>query len=268
MIETEQFEEVLQIRMGREFDGKIRFCTTAYLVDDLLVDTGCAHTAMELAEFLEGRAIHMAINTHYHEDHIGANHILLERGIMICASRESIPRICEAPEMYEIRELAWGTPVPTEVSPVSSRIDTAEYSFEVVETPGHCRGHVALVERVKGWCFSGDLLVVAEPTVFRPVEEDLGQTLRSMQNIVDLESQRLVLFTASGSIIEDGRAALRACIDYYRYLAMRTKEMGRRGFSVRDIVERLFGGESRVAEVTHGDMSSEHLVRALLASDL
>lgn len=54
MIEVDRFEEVIRIKMSIEADGKPVYWTTAYLVDGLLVDTGCAHTAEELVDFLEG----------------------------------------------------------------------------------------------------------------------------------------------------------------------------------------------------------------------
>ena len=38
-----------------------------------MVDTGCAHTHKELLKALEGRPVERIVNTHTHEDHIGAN---------------------------------------------------------------------------------------------------------------------------------------------------------------------------------------------------
>jgi len=94
MLEIEQIEEVTRIRMGREVGGRVLYWVAAYLVDGLLIDTGCRHTAEELAGFLEGKDLKMVVNTHHHEDHVGANHILKERfGVRIFASAESAPTV-------------------------------------------------------------------------------------------------------------------------------------------------------------------------------
>ena len=41
MIESQDYAGVTQIRMSREFDGKPVYWVAAYLVDGLLIDTGC-----------------------------------------------------------------------------------------------------------------------------------------------------------------------------------------------------------------------------------
>jgi len=57
VIETAEFEQVTQIRMSRELDGKPVYWVAAHLVDGLLIDTGCSHTSQELASFLEGKGL-------------------------------------------------------------------------------------------------------------------------------------------------------------------------------------------------------------------
>lgn len=79
MIEITRFEDIIQIRMKSEVDGAAQYWVSAYLVDGLLIDTGCIHTAEELGRFLESRRIHLVMNTHHHEDHVGANHLIQKR---------------------------------------------------------------------------------------------------------------------------------------------------------------------------------------------
>ena len=73
MIKVDRFGDVTQVKMGREYQGRVLYWTAAYLVEGLLIDTGCPHTAEELTGFLEGRRPDLAVNTHHHEDHVGAN---------------------------------------------------------------------------------------------------------------------------------------------------------------------------------------------------
>lgn len=266
MIEINQFEEIIQIRMSRELGGKPRYWVAAYLVDGLLIDTGCKHTADELLKFLEDQSVKLVVNTHYHEDHIGANHLLKQNSdIEIFAHRESVPLINHVPKLYPYQEMVWGYPEPTEVDCLSDKLKTDRLHFEVVETPGHCSGHIALVEPEKGWCFSGDLFVSERPPVVRP-EENITEIIRSMKKLIDLKTDRLILFTSIGNVVQDGRRALQSCIDYFRDLSQRAKQLDKKGLSIEAIRDRLFERESHLARLTDGQFSSENLVRAVLQS--
>ena len=102
MIETASFEEVTQIRMSREIGGKPVYWVAAYLVDGLLIDTGCSFTAAELAAFLDGRPFRQVVNTHFHEDHIGGNRLLQEKfGVEILAPADSVPLIAREAKALE-----------------------------------------------------------------------------------------------------------------------------------------------------------------------
>jgi len=264
MIETAQFEGVTQIRMSRELDGKPVYWVAAHLVDGLLIDTGCSHTSLELSAFLNGKGLKQAVNTHYHEDHTGGNHDIMARyGVDIFAHPESIPFIAEKIELYPYQEIAWGYPVPTEVKHIPDEVETDSFTFRAVETPGHCRGHICLVEPSRGWCFTGDLFARENPKFIRP-EENIGQIIQSMRKVMQLPTDRLVLFTAVGKIVEDGRKALGQCIDYLVKLATKAQSLHRSGSDIEKIMEQEFGGEHPFAELTSGQFSTCNLVRSLL----
>ncbi|MBE0481701.1 MAG: MBL fold metallo-hydrolase [Dehalococcoidia bacterium] len=271
MIEISRFEDVKQYRMGRVLDdaeawgfsGKVLYWVASYLVDGLLVDTGCPHTAHELAAALEAEEVAIAVNTHFHEDHVGANRLLMDRGVRIFASRQSIPLIEQRPVLEPYQELVWGYPEPTTVEPLPAVVETERCRFEVIDTPGHAHGHMALVELSRGWCFSGDLLTSREPKVLR-ADEDIYEIMRSMRKLIDLDTERLVLFTALGNIIEDGREALRSCIAYLEDLSGQAGLLAGEGLSAPEIMHRVFGRDSVLSGLTRGSISSIHLIHALL----
>jgi glyoxylase-like metal-dependent hydrolase (beta-lactamase superfamily II) len=250
--------------MGREYQGRVLYWTAAYLVDGLLIDTGCSHSSEELTRFLEGQHPDLAVNTHHHEDHVGANHQLQQRfKTPIMASRESAPLIAQSPKLLPYQELVWGYPVPTVVDILPDHLETDNYRFNVIETPGHCPGHVAFVEMTRGWCFTGDLFISRQPKAMRP-EEDIHEIARSIRKLVELRTEKLILFTGLGNAVEDGREALRSCIDYIHGLSERARELERQGLSTSAMVNQLFGRESILAGLTDGHISSENVVRALL----
>ena len=264
MIEIDQFEEVTQIRMSRVIDGVPIYWVSAYLVDGLLIDTGCSYTAEELASYLKDKKLDMVVNTHFHEDHIGCNYLIKDRfNVDIYAHPESIPLIGKKAFLYPYQETVWGYPVPTEVKPIPEVIRTEHFTCEVVETPGHSVGHVALLERGKGWCFSGDIFSRETLKFIRP-EEDMGETIQSMKRLLDFKTERLVLFTSVGKIIEDGRVALEGCIDYLENLSAKVKNLKGRGYTVEEIIQDIFGGEHDFAQLTNGQYTTENLVRSVL----
>ncbi len=264
MIEINEFGEVTQIKMSAEMEGKALYWVAAYLVDGLLIDTGCSRTSDELIAFLRNRPPSMAVNTHFHEDHVGGNSALIESfGIDICAHPDSIPRIAERPFLYPYQELVWGCPEPTMVKPVHDVIRTARHEFIVVETPGHSEGHVALMELSRGWCFSGDIFTREKVKFIRP-EENARAQISSMKKMLLLAGSDLTLFTALGRVVEDGRRALEECITNLEALGHKVKALSCEGRSNGEIVEIVFGGESAFTDLTNGQFSSKNLVVSLL----
>jgi glyoxylase-like metal-dependent hydrolase (beta-lactamase superfamily II) len=267
MIETSVYEQVTQIKMSREVDGKPIYWVAAYLVDGLLIDTGCSYTSKELVAFLKGKDVARVVNTHFHEDHVGGNRdIVNELGIDIYAHPDSVPLIAERPHLYPYQEMVWGYPEPTRVKPVPDIIRTDKYAFTVMETPGHSAGHIALAELSEGWFFTGDLFSRENPKFIRP-EESIGKIMTSMRTILDAAGERLELFTSVGKIVEDGRAALKATLEYLSGLAGAAKKLEGEGLTAEEIVIKIFGTEHNFAKLSNGQYTSLNLVRSLLEAD-
>jgi glyoxylase-like metal-dependent hydrolase (beta-lactamase superfamily II) len=264
MLETAFFEEITQIRMSREIGGKPLYWVAAYLVDGLLIDTGCSYTTDELASFLAGREVRQVANTHFHEDHVGGNRLLQSKfGVTIYAPADSVPLIGRTAKLFPYQETVWGYPEPTTVKPLPAVIRTRFHTFAVIDTPGHSAGHATLVEMDKGWCFSGDLFAREQMKFIRP-EEDMGETVASMKKLIALPSDRMILFTSVGRIVENGRQAMESCIRYIKDLSVRAKAIEREGLCVAEIVRRLFGGEHHFAQLTSGQYTTENLIRSVL----
>ena len=268
MIETVSFEEVVQIRMSREIGGKPLYWVAAYLVDGLLIDTGCSYTAEELIAFLDGRRVSQAINTHFHEDHTGANGLLQSKlGIAIRAPAESVPLIGRKAKLFPYQETVWGYPQPSTVEPLPAAVKTGHHTFTVIDTPGHSIGHAALVEMERGWCFTGDIFARERIKCIRP-EEDMGATVASLKKLLALPTERLILFISVGRIVEDGRRAIGDCVAYLEALSLRVKALAMEGHDIQGIVGLLFGGEHRFASLTNGQYTTENLIRSVLEREV
>jgi len=264
MLEATEYGDITQIKMSRLWEGKALYWVAAYLVDGLLIDTGCAYTAGELADYLAGKKLAMVVNTHFHEDHVGGNALISRRySVPLYAAAAALPLIANQPFLFPYQEFVWGYPEPSAALPVPAQISTPLYNFEVIETPGHAEGHIVLLEKRRGWCFSGDIFAREAPKFIRP-EEDMAATILSLKRILEIAPEKLILFTSLGRIVANGREALAANIRHLRELARRVQARHREGHTVEEIVAELFGGEHPFARMTDGQYTTANLVCSVL----
>ena len=264
MIEINNHGDVTQIRVSRELDGKPLYWVAAYLVDGILIDTGCDYTAQELVAFLKGKKFDLVVNTHFHEDHVGGNALIQKQfQVSIYAPPESIPIIGQKPFLYPYQEMVWGYPAPSTAKPIPPFIRTDHHTFDVLATPGHSAGHIVLLEKDCGWCFSGDIFARENPKFIRP-EEDMGATIHSLAQILATMPLQFTLFTSIGRIVENGREAMDANIRYLRELAAKAQGLHKQGRSVAEIIQDIFGGEHLFAQMTNDQYTTENLIRSVL----
>ena len=268
MIMTTQYEEVTQIKMNRYPEFNPGYSVAAYLVDGLLIDSGQAHTAQELTDFLKDKEIRTVVNTHYHEDHISANALLKDRyGVELLAHPLAIDRINQPATLYPYQEEVWGYPIPSQVEEIGDNVTTPHFRLEVIHTPGHSDDHICLFERRQGWLFTGDLFVSTRPNVARP-EENQRQIIASLKKVKDLMPRALFPAARGGRIVTDPVPVLEETIRYLEDLGQRVMELDDKGLSPVDIREQIFGDEAPLAEFTQQQFSSLNLVKSYLKERL
>ena len=263
MLIATEYEQVTRIQMSRFPDVKPPNCVSAYLVDGLLIDSGPAHTAEELADFLKDKGVETLVNTHHHIDHIGANGLIKERyGAKLLAHPLAVDRIIQPATLIPWQEHIWGHPIRTQVQQIGDSVTTPHFRFEVMHTPGHTCDHICLFERSKGWLFSGDLFITTRPTVVR-IEENQWQAIASLNRVKDLMPR--VLFPAAGTkIITDPLPALEQTIQYLEDLGHKVTELSDKGLSPTEIRQWIFGDETPLVRSTQHLVSSENLVKSYL----
>jgi len=256
------FEDVIQIRLCRYPEFVPAATVSVYLVDGLLVDSGPAHTAEELVDFLGHKPVAVVVNTHFHEDHIAAKKFLQDRfAVPIFAPLLSVDRIIKPASLYPYQEEVWGYPVPSRVSPLGKTVRTEKYSFEVILTPGHDRDHVCLFEPERRWIFSGDLFIGRKPTVCRPMD-DQWQIIEDLKTIRSLNP--CLLFPAPGRVIVDPMETLDGVINHLESLGRRIEALNETGLSLSEIRQEVFGEEDPISKFTQNQFSTENMVRSFL----
>jgi glyoxylase-like metal-dependent hydrolase (beta-lactamase superfamily II) len=256
---------VVRFRMARELLGKPFYFTAAYWVDGLLIDTGCAHTARQFTSALKGWRVDQVVNTHSHEDHIGANAEVQETfHCPILAHPDALP-ILQNPKLQPLqpyRRFFWGWPKSSQGQPIGESVETEHYRFQVIHTPGHSPDHVCLFEPDQGWLFSGDAYIGGQDRALREGYDIYGITA-SLKKLAELPVQ--TIFSGSGSIRTNGVQQLQEKIAYLEDLGDRIRALQNQGLSARRIRRRLFGRELSITYFTLGHFSGLRLVQSYLA---
>lgn len=264
VLKVNPFGDVTRLMMGRELDGSVLYWTAAYLVDGLLVDTGCAHTAEELGEFLKEQRVKQVVNTHHHEDHVGANSFIQrELGLEVYAPPPAVSLINKRLPLHEYQEVVWGYPEPAAVQPLPANIYTDNYSFDVIETPGHSPDHIILFEREQGWCFTGDLFVSENLKMLR-ADENIGEIAASLEKLLSLPADKLTLYTGAGRVFPDGKGAIARFLEYLGNLRHKVAQLAGSPLTASEIRDHIFGRETRLAPLTQGHFSILNLIEQLM----
>jgi glyoxylase-like metal-dependent hydrolase (beta-lactamase superfamily II) len=265
MISIENIGEVHGFRLARTILGRGLYYTAAYWVDGLMVDTGCFYTVKELFSALGKLGVDQIVNTHSHEDHIGANaEISRKFGGEIFAHPLAIPLLATPRKQKHLNPyqiVLWGYPEPSSASPIPETIKTPHHTFNVIPTPGHSPDHICLHEPNEGWLFCGDTYIGGRDRALR-ADYNVWQIIASLRRLSELDVR--LIFTGSGNVRKDGSAALKEKIAYLESTGEQALDLHCKGLSYRRIRRRLFGRETLIAYATLGHFTGKHFVRSLI----
>lgn len=273
----------LLTRLLSRFSGGYDYAV-CYLIDDsLLVDTGFPWARRQLRKTLirlgADRMLTTVVNTHYHEDHTGNNDLLVELcGARVLAHAEAIHEIHFPPYLPWYRSFLFGPAQVAKVEPLGPVVATEHCQFQVIETPGHCPGHICLYEPNRKWLFSGDLYVAAE------LDSQLGDAngpswIASLETVLQLEIEWM--FDAHGSIFSGAaevRRQLQRKLDFLQAIRDRVhqgaaqsqslQQLTRKVFDRQDLVDWLSQGDGWLSLITASDFSRSNLVKSFLRDAL
>jgi glyoxylase-like metal-dependent hydrolase (beta-lactamase superfamily II) len=257
--------DVVRLRLARHFAGRwAYYYTAAYWVDGLLVDTGCSHTVGQLSSAIGNMGVEQVVNTHSHEDHIGANAAVQEMFRCPVLVHFAALRVLREPELQPLqpyRRLFWGMPKASRGEAIGEWIETRRFGFQVIHTPGHSPDHICLFEPDQGWLFSGDAYIGGEDRALRE-DYDIHQIIASLKKLAELPVS--AIFSGSGTVREGGTKPLLEKIAYLESLGGRVRELRDQGFSPREICRQLLGRELPIAYFTLGHFSGLRLVQSYL----
>ena len=168
---------------------------------DMLVDSGMGVVSLREHVPLVAERPCQAVASHTHFDHIGSHHEFAER-LVHPAEAELLANPTRAgtladpyvtddiftalpPEPYASTTYAVRSAPATRLLADGDIVDLGDRQFEVIHTPGHSPGGIALFEAATGVLFSGDI-VYDGPLIEDTYHADAGDYRASMERLLDL----------------------------------------------------------------------------------
>ncbi len=253
------------------------FFTSCYLLDDILIDTGAPKGQKVFQKFIKTAITSGSINkcliTHTHEDHIGGAHIVSEEfQIPVYSSPEARLLLKNANKYVyaDYRELYWGAGLHSvEAHPVPRRIqsESRKYELTVLSVPGHAPDQIAFIERAQEWAFVADAVLPKYQVLFGHtcnIQEDISLIYNSIRKVYAFTEgmEKLKVFV-SGKGVFKGREYLKARLEEIDEIHKNVQRYKRKGLSIEQILEKIFGGEGIMGIMTGGELSHLNFIDSL-----
>lgn len=198
---------------------------------DLLFDSGLGHVSLRRHVALLGERPLLCIASHTHFDHIGSHHEFEARCVhaaeaAILADPRNEWTLADryaTDEMFDRQPRGWSAaqyrvaPAPADRQLEDGDIiDLGNRAFEVIHTPGHSPGGIALLERRTGILLSGDI-VYDGPLIDDAYHSDREDYVRTLERLRKLK----LSVVHGGHFPSFGPTRLQQIVD--EYLAGRRK---------------------------------------------
>jgi glyoxylase-like metal-dependent hydrolase (beta-lactamase superfamily II) len=230
--------EVTRIRMTSIGAWSLGMEVDAYLVGDILIDTGFAYVREPLMAALQDREIKLICCSHSHEDHTGN-----------CAAISAVHacpvylRHAEAlwqegvSSLAPYRKVWWGRVDPFEALELPEIVESDGRKLEVIPTPGHSLTQVAFYDRTSGDVFTGDLMISAGAAAVLTWGNP-WQEVESLRRVAAMRPSRML--TGHGVIADDPAPLLELKADRIEDAARQSIELMSNGSHPREVVRRVF----------------------------
>ena len=249
---------VRRLRMRSWRGALVGYDVSAYLIGDVLIDTGFPRAGRALVAAVQTLRPRGVVLTHWHEDHAGSAPALASLGVPMRMHAECETALRERPAIRYYRRAVWGW-----TERLRARLEPFDASpLALVDAPGHSPDHLIVWDAERRILVSGDLFLGVKVRVAHEEDESPRALVASLRRAAALEPR--LLLDAHRGPVGDAAARLRAKADWNEEVIGRIEELAAEGAKPAEIVRRLFGGDSLVGVVSGGEYSRAGFVRAVL----
>jgi glyoxylase-like metal-dependent hydrolase (beta-lactamase superfamily II) len=152
--------------------------TNTYILGEkeiAVIDPGPAiDSHVDLICELASAAIKWILVTHTHPDH--------SPGVKSLAERTGAARLGRpAPDGRHQDK----TFEPDRILDHGDTVATAEFTLEVIHTPGHASNHLCYLDAESGWLFTGDHIINGSTVVIDPPDGNMSDYMSSLESLMD-----------------------------------------------------------------------------------
>jgi endoribonuclease LACTB2 len=258
MLTIERYGDVTRARMTSWRGQLVGYDVSAYLVRDVLVDTGFPHAAADFSRFLDANMVRGVIVTHWHEDHAGNAALAAARGLPIAFATQTLAQLngSAAASIRFYRRFVWGIAPPVR----STVVPFDDDGLRVIHTPGHTSDHRVVWDEGRATLFSGDLFLGVKVRATFP-DEDPRQLVATLRRIAALGPERM--FDAHRGAVPEPTKALLAKADWLEETITRIDAKVDAGWSDAAIRRHVLGRETAVGLISGGEYSKLTMVQAV-----
>lgn len=257
-------QKIGNVRLG---NGSVQFQSIhlnvySFEVDGVLIDTGSYSLREKFKSFFAKADLDQVVITHFHEDHTGCARYLMDAyGLPIYMNEMTISECREKATYPLYRQLFWGKRPSFEAQPIGTTFESRNATWDVIETPGHAKDHLAFLNRQTGQLFTGDLYVTPKTKVILR-EESVPTIIESLERVLTYEFEEV--FCCHAGHIVDGRKALTKKLEYLLNLQSQIIEFRKKGMGEKEIHNELFKRKYPITRVSGGEWDSRHIVSSIL----
>lgn len=238
-----------------------------FLVDGMLIDTGAYRLLNKLIPFYNENTIDMVCLTHDHEDHNGtAAWLQHNKQVPIYIHANSVENCLKEANYPDYRKRMWGVRESFEAHPYGGAvIQSNNYSWEIIHTPGHEENHISLLNQEKGILFSGDLFV-AQKTRIIMESESIPETMASIRKLLNYDFTEM--YCSHSGYHQDGRKKLKLKLNYLEELSGEIADLYGSGKTIEEIDKELFPKVPPLTYISDHQWDSKHIIRSILGSEV
>ena len=180
--------------------------------------------------------------------------------VPIYIPKKSIAEAASPANLSPYRLAIWGERPAFKGLDLPETIEVGQYSWQVIDSPGHHPRHAVFFEKNRGWLFSGDLFIHEKQDVaFK--SENMTDTIATIKKILALDFETLFCFHSG--IIENGRQRFQHKLDNILKLQSSVSQLRQKGLNSQEINDQLFPRKHIITSVSQGEWSSLNMVKTL-----